>query len=230
MSYYCLDFLREQYDALLIGHGTPLPRPLLRRLASRSRWIIALDGGANHLLRAGIRPHHVIGDFDSASPDALAWAKRREAKIHFRPAADEPDFAKGLRLCRRLGYRRVIAVGFAGGRVDHLLAALHFSSRIPGLELTLITSEIAAFPLRGRVVRDWPVPMGHTVSWFGLPRAGGCTLSGVRWPFVRRTLRADGFHSLSNEPVEPVVTLRQERGCSLFVISLCRAARGQDAG
>jgi hypothetical protein len=63
------------------------------------------------------------------------------------------------------------------------------------------------------------LPIGHTVSWFAFPEAKGCKLTGVRWPFARRKLTADGFHSLSNEPVA-AIRLEQKSGRSVLAVSL----------
>jgi thiamine pyrophosphokinase len=182
--------------------------------------VIALDGGVETLFRSGIAPDHVVGDLDSAAERALQWAVKKSARVHRRPSPDKPDLAKGLDLCKRLRCRSVVVVGITGERVDHVLGALHFALAARGLQFTVVTNEVVLFPLRGRVRRSLSVPHGHTLSWFGFPQAQSCTLSGVRWPFARRKLSVDGFHSLSNEPKAKTVRLQQGSGRSLFIVSL----------
>ncbi|MCX6600351.1 MAG: thiamine diphosphokinase [bacterium] len=210
----------KSFDALLVANGSPPTRKLLRALAGRASCVIALDGGLAALFRCGIVPDHVVGDFDSAPERPLRWAVKNGAQLHRRPSADKPDFAKGLDLCKKLKCRRVVALGIAGERLDHVLSALHFSLSARGLDVTLATKEIVLFPLRGRVRRSLNIPRGHTLSWFGFPEAQSCTLAGVRWPFTRRRLAAEGFHSLSNEPKAKTVHLQQRSGRSLFVVSI----------
>jgi thiamine pyrophosphokinase len=204
---------------LLVANGSPPTRKLLRSLADRTSCVMAVDGGLEALFRCRVAPDHVVGDLDSAPERAMRWAVKNGARVHHRPSADKPDFAKGLDLCRKLCCRRIVALGIAGERVDHVLSALHFALAARGLEVTLITNEIVLHAMRGRVRRTLSIPRGHTLSWFGFPEARACTLAGVRWPFAHRKLTAEGFHSLSNEPVA-VVRLEQKSGRSVLAVSL----------
>lgn len=212
--------LADPYDALVIANGTPPPRALLSRLRARCDHVVAFDGGLNVLHRLRIVPQHVVGDLDSATPAALDWARAQGAKIHRRPLVAEPDFVKGLKLCATLGYRRLLGVGVVGGRLDHVLGALYTVLHLRGVQIDLVTDEVAAIPLRGRVHRRLEVPLGHTVSWFAMPEAGPCSLEGVRWPFKHRLLRPDGFYSLSNQPLTTPITLTQQAGRSVLIVSL----------
>jgi len=220
VSTYWLGALAPAYDAMIVAGGAPVRRSLLNQCARRARVIVALDGGADLLHRARLVPRHVVGDLDSISDSALTWAKRRGASVHRRTSQDEPDFAKGLAFCRHLGCRRVLVLGFSGQRTDHVLAALHHSLRRRAMRLVLLTDQVAIIPLRGRANVQMEIPARHTISWIGFPRAGSCTLTGVRWPFRGRTLKTDGFHSLSNQPAANKVTLSQKSGASLVVMSL----------
>jgi thiamine pyrophosphokinase len=217
---FSLDCLKNNYDALLISNGTAVDRRLFAALRKRASLLIALDGGINQLFKLKSAPDHVIGDFDSAAASALKWATEHGSRIHRRPSVDEPDIAKALKFCVELGCRNVLLAGAGGERLDHVLASLSFVARIRALKVTLVTNEVMVLLLRGRVSREFPVPFGHSVSWFGFPEAQGCSLSGVRWPVRNRTLRVDGFHSLSNEPIESDVRLTQRSGSSVFTVSL----------
>jgi thiamine pyrophosphokinase len=218
---YFLDCLAPRYDALLVANGTPPPRPLLARLRDRCERLVALDGGLNVLHRYGMAPGHVVGDLDSATPAALAWARQQGARIHKRPAVDEPDFVKGLKLCASLGCHRLLGAGVVGGRLDHVLGAVYSALTVRGVQIDFATDEVAVFPLRGRVRRALHLPPGHTLSWFAIPSAGPCSLTGVRWPFTNRKLDAQGFYSLSNQPLaDSPIVLTQQAGRSVVILSL----------
>jgi len=212
--------LQDRYEALIFANGNPVKRPLLNALCKRCSYIIALDGGLATLRRRNIIPDHVIGDFDSVSDSDLEWARRNGSKLHCRPSQDIPDLAKGFYLCKRLHYRSILVTSFEGARVDHVLSTVHFVLNIVGIRADLITDEMILLPLHGRTTRRYEIPCGHLVSWFGSPLAEGCSLCGVRWPFRNRTIRADGFHSLSNQTLGSDVELSQRRGRSVFMTSL----------
>ena len=82
--------------------------------------LIAVDGGLVTALACGARPDAVIGDMDSAPPEALAQIPL--AQQHIISEQHSTDFDKAL---RHVDAPVVIGAGFCGGRVDHQLAAFH---------------------------------------------------------------------------------------------------------
>jgi uncharacterized membrane-anchored protein len=63
--------------------------------------LVGVDGGADILLRAGLRPDVIMGDMDSASDDALRCGA--ELVVHGYARGDEPEKAPGLERVKRLG-------------------------------------------------------------------------------------------------------------------------------
>lgn len=71
--------------ALLVARGEEVEedvRALLRLLPLQRFFAIGVDGGADHLLRAGVTPDLVVGDMDSASPLALRASRLRLAQAY----------------------------------------------------------------------------------------------------------------------------------------------------
>ena len=67
--------------ALVVLGGTAPSPAFLRRMAQESDFVLCADSGLDACLRAQLRPDAVIGDFDSASPAAVAYMER-EALPH----------------------------------------------------------------------------------------------------------------------------------------------------
>jgi len=63
--------------------------------------LVGVDGGADILLRAGLRPDVIMGDMDSASDDALRCGA--ELVVHAYAGAGGHDRAPGLERLKRLG-------------------------------------------------------------------------------------------------------------------------------
>ncbi len=215
-----MNLLRPHYDALIVANGTPPPVAVFRALNEHCGKLIALDGGLNTLRQWKVVPSHVVGDLDSTTRPALTWSRKHGARVHLRPSQESADIDKGLQLCRKLGLKRVLLVAAEGDRLDHVINTLAAASVARGIEITLVTRRALVFVLRGKTSRECKIPEGHTISWFGLPEARGCTLEGVAWPFRRRRLKLGGFYSLSNFPAGSKVVARQEGGSSLLIISL----------
>ena len=52
----------------LVANGAPPSTAWLRDQLQRAEHVIAVDGGLNILHQAGLKPHFLIGDFDSVDP------------------------------------------------------------------------------------------------------------------------------------------------------------------
>lgn len=110
--------VHSQEAVTLIG-GAGLPPGDLVLALGLAPILVAADGGADAALALGADPVAVIGDMDSLSPEAAeAYADR----LHPVPEQVTTDFDKAL---TRIDAPLVLALGFAGGRLDHELAALH---------------------------------------------------------------------------------------------------------
>src|SRR5687767_4658379 len=70
--------------AIVITGGAPLDRRALAKLP-RDGFIIAADGGLDHALAAGLSPDALVGDLDSVSAEALAWADEHIEVIRHPP-------------------------------------------------------------------------------------------------------------------------------------------------
>lgn len=85
--------------------------------------VMAVDGGLDHALAAGLSPTHLIGDLDSVTEEALAWAARH-ADISRHPAdKDQTDTELALALAATFDPERITVIG-GGDRLDHSMAAV----------------------------------------------------------------------------------------------------------
>jgi thiamine pyrophosphokinase len=173
---------------------------------------IGADGGADHLLGAGLTPVAVIGDLDSLSSHARATFADL---LH---PVDDPlttDFEKVL---QRVRAPMFICLGFTGGRMDHTLSVLNVMARFVDRTIVLADGDDASF-LASRGTTHLVLPVGTRVSIMPL---GVATVSaqGVQWPFTDQVMTPVGFTSPSNAASEEniaittdgpvVITLPQE--------------------
>src|SRR3954470_12794406 len=85
--------------------------------------LIAADGGALPLLRAGIVPQVVIGDMDSISTAGLAELEAHGVTPQrFPREKDETDLELALLHTATAGATKIDILGALGGRWDHTLA------------------------------------------------------------------------------------------------------------
>ena len=82
-------------------------------------FIIAADGGYAAARALGVRPHLVVGDFDS-----LGYVPEAEQVVQHPVRKDDTDTLLAIRLGLERGYRSFVITGALGGRLDHTYANL----------------------------------------------------------------------------------------------------------
>ena len=64
----------NQHIVIITGASAIAPH-VLERIPGDAL-LVAVDGGLDHALAAGLHPKHLVGDLDSVSEEGLAWAAR----------------------------------------------------------------------------------------------------------------------------------------------------------
>lgn len=184
----------------VIGGGVVTQRDLLTALAMAPT-LVAADGGADHALALGRTPDWVIGDLDSITPDARRMIAGD--RIHHVAEQDSTDFAKCL---SRVAAPFVMAVGFAGLRLDHTLAALTTMAAMARPLVLMLTPEDVVFVAPPRLTL--PLMPGTRVSLYPMGPARGVS-AGLEWPIEGIEFAPGGRVGTSNR-ARGVVTLRIE--------------------
>lgn len=190
----------------------------LAGLAERADPLLAADGGANRLVRLGLRPVVVVGDLDSLEP-----ATRRllgEERLLLRPEQDRTDLEKVLHhAVDELGLDRLTVLGAVGGRVDHTQANLGLlARRAAGESLVFRTADELLVGVRGEA--ELEAVVGETWSFWTYDPVVRVTVTGVRWPVERAALDAGGRPSISNQAVATRVGVVAERGAVVVMRQL----------
>lgn len=171
---------------------------------ARRDWafIVAADGGARHALSQKVRLDHVIGDFDSLTPqelDVLAAAGVPTTRL-----PRDKDLTDGEAAVRwaltNTGADEIVIAGGLGGRFDHALGSLVLLEQLArGGRRGCVTDGRQTVYL---LVQDLVVPgrPGDQISIVPLtPQVTGVSATGVRWPLQGATLSAASTLSISNE-------------------------------
>ena len=179
---FALAFLREEKPELLIG----------------------ADRGICFLKEKGIHPTHIVGDFDSASGEALEYFKQfPEIPIRtFNPVKDFTDTAIAMELAMEEGADRIYILGGTGTRLDHVVANIKLLSH--ALERK---KECILMYAHNRIrLIDQPLTIekkkqyGKYVSLFAFGgQVKGLTLRGFFYPLTEYDMEAENPLGVSNE-------------------------------
>ena len=203
--------------AIVVTGGDP-PHPTVRDRLPTGATVIAADSGLDHAIALGLRVDRVVGDLDSVSPEALAAAARAGTRIDRYPAAkDATDLELALDAARRIA-DRIVVVGGAAGRLDHLLgtALLLGSPAYAEVEMVAYLG-----PARIQVVRSQAVLAGTPGEQLSLlPLHGpahGVSTAGLKYPLYKETLYPGSTRGVSNEFTETTAEVRLSSGVLLAV-------------
>jgi len=172
--------------------GMDIDDRLFKFWAHESDILVAADGGADLALRHGIVPHVIVGDLDSASPEALTSG----ADVYKFDDQNTTDCDKMLQWVADQGHTHLDLIGVEGDRLDHVLATLGSCVRSP-LSIRLVLRDGLGVLLK-RGLHQMPAQPGQRISILPIGTADDVSITGVRWPLVEATLRLDGFVSISN--------------------------------
>ena len=195
----CLIFCAADFDGLFMP-------------AEKDDYILAADGGLRHLEALGLRPHGILGDFDS-----LGYVP--EGAEVFPVEKDDTDSMLAVRRGLALGYREMILYGaMEGPRPDHTLANYQ--------TLCWLAHEGAAGYLVGAqwmvtAVKEeellFPASAEGIVSVFCMGQDAVVTLEGLQYELHSGTLSAKFPLGVSNHFVGKPARIRVESGCILVM-------------
>lgn len=212
--------------AVVVAGGTPA-RQVVPPDLDGAFWIAA-DSGLELARDLGARCDVVVGDLDSLATSALERALADGTRLERHPPdKDATDLELALALAAAHRPRRLVVLGGAGGRLDHLLGnvAALTAPALAAIEVEAYLGEAHLRVVR-RSVDMWAEP-GTAVSLLahGGP-ARGVRTTGLRWSLSGATLQPHATLGISNEVVGPQVSVSVEAGLLLLAVADGRRLRG----
>jgi thiamine pyrophosphokinase len=187
----------EEVVVVVSGGEPPLARAKLA--VPPGAPVVAADRGLEHALALGLGVTVAVGDFDSASPRAVAAAEHSGTRVerHAREK-DATDLELALDAAAAMEPARILVLAGDGGRLDHLLSTLLLlaSERYAASQIDALVGTASVQVVRGaRELRGAP---GEPVSLLPLGRVEGITTEGLVYPLRGETLEAGSSRGVSN--------------------------------
>jgi len=206
-------------EVVVVVTGGDPPDPGSMRAVPLGARVIAADRGLEHALALGLAVEIAVGDFDSASPEAVARAEAAGTRIDRHPAEkDATDLELALDMAVSLGSKRILVLAGDGGRLDHLLATLLLlgSSRYATVQIDAFVGAARVYVIRGAMeIEGEP---GELISLLALHGAAeGVRTEGLAYPLEGETLDAGSSRGVSNVFVGDMARVTLERGVLLAI-------------
>lgn len=188
---------------LAIVGGGVVETELLQDLAQRGLALVAADGGADAVARAGLVPEAILGDLDSLT-DRAGWEERTRV-IHI-PEQITTDFQKAL---YSTSAAVTLALGMTGKRLDHTLAALSAVLQYaPSRRILLVDEVDVALAVTGCIAFE-AMP-GERVSIHPLLPIRFRRSSGLLYPMDDLLLEPGGLIGTSNQATGEEIVVEPE--------------------
>lgn len=174
--------------------------------------IIAADGGYEELIKRGLSPDLLVGDFDS-----LSSVPGGVEVIRHPPMKDETDMFLAAGEGIRRGYRRFQIYGGLGGRLDHTIANIHLLSWLAnrGAQGYLIGDGLTLTVIHKAALRFEAGYAGIVSVFCAGDRARGVTLRGLKYPLQNAEVTCDFPIGVSNEFTGKEAVISVEQGALL---------------
>ena len=185
-------------------------------------FVVAADSGLQNAEQLGLPVDVVVGDFDSAAPDAVEAAVAAGAHVERHPPdKDATDLEIALDCAQREGVSKIVVVGGGGGRVDHFLANIMLLAhpRFAGIEISAHMDDAHIHVVRGGeppVRLHGPRDSIVTLLPVGGP-ARGIVTEGLQFPLHAEDLAPGTTRGVSNLFAADSATVKLAEGTLIVV-------------
>lgn len=177
---------------------------------SPEHYVIAVDGGLDHLINQGINCDILIGDMDS-----IGESRYKGEQIVFDPVKDDTDFVCAIKHAKKYNSKAPIEVfGFAStNRLDHVIANISVIDK--GMKFISNNQELRLLTEDTIVNRDEYC----YYSFYALSEVEAFTLSGFKYPLLNYQLKPFDPLCVSNELSEDCGKIEISNGRVIIIKS-----------
>lgn len=202
---------------VIISASPQLTDDFVKSKICKDDFIICADGGADTLIKSGIQPNLVAGDFDSSKN--YKQIKGVEI-ITLSVKKDDTDTMYCVRYALNKGFKNFLFLGSTGGRIDHTLANLSILLFLKkNGAFGIISDEYSDVFLLESGNNEFKGLKGKTVSVMPFACESVClSYSGMSYPLNRTTVTTDYPFSISNVASQDNVTITLHSGTALLVL------------
>ena len=186
--------------------------------------IIAGDRGLEALYQLKIIPNHVVGDFDSVSPEILEFYKKQSQIIFhkFNAEKDNTDTDIALQLAIRLKSSKITIMGTLGKRMDHAIANIHIlkDALEANIPCQMIDEYNRIYLINKEMTLEKEKVYGKYVSLIPLTSiVEGLSLTGFKYPLKDYTLPIGTSLGISNEIIGDTAHIEMKNGILIVIES-----------
>jgi len=191
----------------------------VKSIIEKDAFLVAVDGGFNHIKRLGLTPNLILGDFDSSE---YKMALASEGKIHkYSSDKNATDGEIAIDYVIEKEFDAVMIIGALGNRIDHMLSNI---SMLEKLSEAGITGKIIGYKNEINFLRDELTLDRGKYKYFSVlaisEMVSGLSIKNSRYDLDYSDLKRSESLCISNEFLEETVTISLVKGKAIVIKSL----------
>lgn len=200
--------------AIIFINGNLSDLSQVKEIIKKEDFLIAIDGGANHIKKLGLTPKIIIGDMDSIKPKLL----KKYKSIKYPRKKNKTDFELGIDYCLGKKFQEIIIFCILGDRIDHMLANIFLVTKIqtqnPKIQIKMIEGKKEIFILNKEIIIEGKI--GDEVSIIPVSqKLENITTEGLYYRLIDETLAFGSTRGVSNVMNKDSVLITVKKGIAL---------------
>ena len=210
--------------AIVFVNGNLSDLSQVKKIIAKEDYLIAVDGGVKYILKLGLTPQIIIGDFDSTPKNILKKIGRTQRSaptkiIKYPREKDKTDFELVIDYCLEKKLKEIIILGIFGDRIDHFVANILLLSKIQienkSIKIKIVEGNKEMYILNKKIVINGHI--GDELSIIPINKLEGVTTEGLSYRLIDYTLPFGTTRGISNVMNNNVAKITVRNGVALVV-------------
>ena len=183
-------------------------------IPSEADFVVAVDGGYEHLKKLGIKPQLAVGDFDS-----LGFVPQNVETVCHPAVKDDTDTVLAAKLMLEKGYKNFYIFAAFGGREDHSYANYQLLTWLSrrGADVFAFDDGYAYTAVHNATIIFDKCYEGVVSTFCAGEVAQGVTMTGLKYTLDNAMLTCDNPTGVSNEFIGESATISVKEGTLLVM-------------
>ncbi|OFI07677.1 thiamine pyrophosphokinase [Clostridium acetireducens DSM 10703] len=206
---------------VIVAGGSPPSFDLINKELEDATYLVCADSGANCLYNYNIKPHYLIGDFDSIDKNVFDFYKKESCIIEMYPKdKDDTDTELCIKKAIELFSDEIVLLGCTGSRLDHILGNIGLLLRCLNLNIkasirdnnNIIFISNKPLSVKGEKGEDFSIQAYCN-------EVKGLTLRGCKYELTNYNLKIGDPLTISNQFLDDLVHIDFKTGIILIMFS-----------
>ena len=190
-----------------------------KEIVSSDDFIIAVDGGFNHVNRLGFTPDLILGDFDSSEYDEALKSKGKIQKYNSDKNATDGEIAIDYVIDN--AFNQVMIVGALGNRIDHMLSNIYMLEKLSD---AAIDAKIISYKNEISFLKNKITLHKDKYKYFSViaitNKISGLSIKNARYELKAADMKRTDSLGISNEFLDGSVNIALKKGKAIVIKSL----------